>query len=169
VIIGEAPTFITLTDSKYPNLPNFLGNGAVGEVRFMLHDEASEPVNNGSGSNLSVIKLRFYGPVKFLDTVGGQQQPGGSKQPLLVEQEISQGNWVDVTSALSFEFKPFDETNGVFKTSILITLTAGGNFPTGNYRISKTQYLKSDLGGLLWAPVRDFGTVQDPYYKVTIN
>jgi len=163
VRIGDTPIFITLNGPGYTATPNQFGGGAVGEVKFMLHDEACEPVNNDAVNGpLDEIRLRFYGPVKWVDSIGGGGFGllGGSKQPLQVFFDDGNGE-VDVTDEYDFTLEPYT-TGLVFKTTILIEREDANPLPAGDYRIVKTQYLKCDYGNTP-PQVRPFT------YDLTIN
>jgi len=158
VIIGETPTFITLQNPKYPDLPNILGNGAVGEVRFMLHDEANVPLSGWMGSGLSEVKLRFYGPIKVCS-------PPCIAFAAKVEWRKNSGDpWVDVTNQSAFAFEPYDLVSGVFKTTLVVTPKVGGNFPVGEYQISKDPSLQCDYGTGPFPQVRQWG-----FYTFTVQ
>lgn len=160
----------TLDGPSYDETPDDLGGGAIGEVRFMLHDEACEPLAGTYSTAVEVCWLQFYGPLVPLVEIieidpltGAPVGTGFFYPPVKVWREPNgggSGEWVQS----DYRYMLLPPGDGEHNTGLRIYLDPGDVFEDGfTYTITR-----GTLFGLRCLvppapPVRDFSHV------VTVN
>lgn len=139
VSIGTNPNpVVTLSappDGKYTQLPASLGGGSVGLASFRLHEPACTPPHNAVavgqgladgafGTGLFPVRIRHYGPVKFV----------GSARPT-VQARVSESDpcqWIDLAG---FAFRGPGDAGWTDPNSIGVGAANGVLIKQGIYRV----------------------------------
>jgi hypothetical protein len=126
----------TLSGPGYAPTPADLGGGAIGEVRFQLHDEACMPLAGTYGSPVAECWLQFYGPlvdlveIFIIDDNGHIVGTGVFKPPVKIWREPNGGGsgaWIHGT----YFYQTLPPGDGEHNTGLRIDKASGNVFESG--------------------------------------